>query len=128
MTETTGAISLFYYPDEDDTGSVGNTFMPNTDVKSVTKTFIWTIRTDNNSRLIDDEGKDITDYDVRGELCVRGPSVIDEYFASPKANADSWDEDGYFKTGDIMYCDSQSRKWYIVDRKKVGVIVMDFID
>lgn len=33
MTETTGAISLFYYPDEDDTGSVGNTFMPNTDVK-----------------------------------------------------------------------------------------------
>jgi 4-coumarate--CoA ligase len=33
MTETTGLISLFYYPDEDDTGSVGNTFMPNTDVK-----------------------------------------------------------------------------------------------
>ncbi len=33
MTETTGAISLFYSPDEDDTGSVGNTFMPNTDVK-----------------------------------------------------------------------------------------------
>lgn len=31
--KTTGAISLFYYPDEDDTGSVGNTFMPNTDVK-----------------------------------------------------------------------------------------------
>jgi acyl-CoA synthetase (AMP-forming)/AMP-acid ligase II len=47
MTETTGAISLFYYPDEDDTGSVGNTFMPNIDVKSVTKTFIWAIRTDN---------------------------------------------------------------------------------
>ena len=35
MTETTGAISLFYFPDEDDTGSVGNTFMPNTDVKYV---------------------------------------------------------------------------------------------
>jgi 4-coumarate--CoA ligase len=33
MTETTGLISLFYYPDEDDTGSVGNTFFPNTDVK-----------------------------------------------------------------------------------------------
>jgi 4-coumarate--CoA ligase len=33
MTETTGLISLFYYPDEDDTGSVGNTFMPNTDIK-----------------------------------------------------------------------------------------------
>ena len=33
MTETTGAISLFYYPDDDDTGSVGRQFMPNTDVK-----------------------------------------------------------------------------------------------
>jgi 4-coumarate--CoA ligase len=33
MTETTGLISLFYYPDDDDTGSVGNTFMPNTDIK-----------------------------------------------------------------------------------------------
>jgi long-subunit acyl-CoA synthetase (AMP-forming) len=45
--------------------------------------------------------------------------VIDEYFANPKANADSWDEDGFFKTGDIMYCDRQTKKWYIVDRKKV---------
>ena len=70
--------------------------------------------------MIDDEGKDITDYDVRGELCVRGPSVIDEYFANPKANADSWDADGYFKTGDIMYCDRKTHKWYIVDRKKVS--------
>ena len=45
--------------------------------------------------------------------------MIDEYFANPKANAESWDEDGYFKTGDIMYCDRITRKWYIVDRKKV---------
>lgn len=35
MTETTSAISLFYWPDEDDTGSVGNRFIPNTDVKCV---------------------------------------------------------------------------------------------
>jgi 4-coumarate--CoA ligase len=33
MTETTGAISLFYYPETDETGSVGSRFMPNTDVK-----------------------------------------------------------------------------------------------
>lgn len=72
------------------------------------------------TRLIDDNGNDITDFNIRGELCVRGPSVIDEYFANPKANAESWDSEGYFKTGDIMYCDSKTRKWYIVDRKKVG--------
>jgi len=72
------------------------------------------------ARLVDDNGNDITAYDVRGELCVRGPSVIDEYFANPKANADSWDSDGFFNTGDIMYCDGKSHKWYIVDRKKVS--------
>ena len=33
MTETTSAVTLFYYPDDDDTGSVGNTFIPNTDIK-----------------------------------------------------------------------------------------------
>lgn len=111
MTETTGAISLFYYPDEDDTGSVGNTFMPNTDVK-----------------LVDDNGKDITAYNVRGELCVRGPSVIDEYFNNSQANAASWDGEGFFHTGDIMFCDKETKKWYIVDRKKELIKVRGFQD
>lgn len=69
--------------------------------------------------MIDEKGKDITDYDVRGELCVRGPTVIKGYFNNPKANAESYDEEGYFKTGDVMYCDSKTKLWYIVDRKKV---------
>lgn len=46
--------------------------------------------------------------------------MIDEYFENAKANADSWDNDGYFKTGDIFSCDEKTNKWYIVDRKKVG--------
>jgi 4-coumarate--CoA ligase len=33
MTETTSAITLFYYPETDETGSVGSRFVPNTDVK-----------------------------------------------------------------------------------------------
>lgn len=49
--------------------------------------------------------------------------MIDEYFANPKANADSWDADGFFKTGDIMYCDRMTHKWYIVDRKKVRITI-----
>ena len=34
MTETAGSITLFYYPEADDTGSVGR-LMPNTDIKCV---------------------------------------------------------------------------------------------
>lgn len=74
--------------------------------------------------MIDDDGKDITDFDTRGELCVRGPTVVKGYFKNPKANKEGFDEEGYLKTGDIVYCDGKTKKWYIVDRKKVGYFVI----
>lgn len=43
MTETTSTICLFYYPDDDDTGSVGNTLVPNTDVKYVSSILITSL-------------------------------------------------------------------------------------
>lgn len=52
---------------------------------------------------------------------MRGPTVVRAYHNNPKANAETWDEDGYLHTGDILYCDSKTKKWYIVDRKKVRV-------
>jgi len=48
------------------------------------------------------------------------------YFENPKANAESFDSHGFFKTGDIVYCDGQSKKWYIVDRKKELIKVRGF--
>jgi 4-coumarate--CoA ligase len=45
MTETTSAITLFYYPEADDTGSVGK-LMPNTDVKYVKLTPFTLYHTD----------------------------------------------------------------------------------
>jgi 4-coumarate--CoA ligase len=101
MTETTCIATMFQYPEQDTTGSVGRA-LPGLDLK-----------------LVDEEGNDISDYDVRGEMCVRGPSVINGYLDNPEANK-SWDRDGYFHTGDIMYRDSKSKLWYIVDRKKVS--------
>ena len=60
-------------------------------------------------------------------MCVRGPNVIRGYFENPKANQESFDKDGWFKTGDIGYCDNaNSRKWYIVDRKKELIKVRGF--
>lgn len=109
------------WPKDETTGSVGS-FLPNID-----------------SKLVDDEGNDISGFDVRGELCVRGPLVFKGYFGNPEATARDFDQDGYFHTGDIA-CklssvlerllmlkwrpdrDGKSKLWYIVDRKKVAAI------
>jgi len=71
-------------------------------------------------KIVDDEGRDISGYDVRGEMCARGPIIINGYFENPEANARDWDEDGFFHTGDVVYCDGKTKLWYIVDRKKAS--------
>ena len=48
------------------------------------------------------------------------------YFENPKANAESFDSEGFFKTGDIVYRDGKSKKWYVVDRKKELIKVRGF--
>lgn len=101
MTETSCIATRFSYPEDDKTGSVGYP-LPELDTK-----------------LVDDDGKDISDYDIRGELCVRGPTVIKGYYDNPEANARDWDKEGYFHTGDIAWIDPKTKKYYIVDRKKV---------
>lgn len=52
--------------------------------------------------------------------------MIPGYYKNPQANATAFDQDGWFKTGDIAYCDGKSRKWYIVDRKKELIKVRGF--
>ncbi|KAJ5139446.1 hypothetical protein N7448_002854 [Penicillium atrosanguineum] len=108
MTETSCIATMFPFQEHDDTGSVGR-LIPNLEAK-----------------LVDDDGKNISAYNVRGELCVRGPTVTPGYYKNPEANALSFDSTGWFKTGDIAYCDQTTRKWYIVDRKKELIKVRGF--
>jgi 4-coumarate--CoA ligase len=106
MTETCCVATRLRYPTFDNTGSVG-TPLPNLDIK-----------------LVDDAGKDISGFDVRGELCIRGPTVIRGYFENEEANKRDFDEEGYFHTGDIAYVARVSGLYYIVDRKKVSLPVL----
>lgn len=108
MTELSCIATCFYPPEADATGSVGR-FMPNLDAK-----------------LVDDDGNEVDLFDTRGELCVRGPTVIRGYLENPRANAESWDREGYFHTGDIAVRSSQNGLWYIVDRKKELIKVRGF--
>jgi 4-coumarate--CoA ligase len=108
MSETSCIATMVHYPEHDPTGSVGR-FLPNHDAK-----------------LVDDEGRDITDFDVAGELCVRGPLIVKGYFNNPEANKLAWDTDGYFHTGDVAMRKRENGLWYIVDRKKELIKVRGF--
>ena len=60
-----------------------------------------------------------------GEVCAKGPQVMQGYWQKPKANADAFTADGYFRTGDIGVFDSKGFL-RIVDRKKDMIIVSGF--
>ncbi|KAK3110826.1 hypothetical protein LTR53_014491 [Teratosphaeriaceae sp. CCFEE 6253] len=100
MTETCCVCTRFPWPQADTTGSIGIP-LPDMDLK-----------------IVDEAGRDVSGYGVRGEMCVRGPSTVMGYFENPEANARDWDAEGYFHTGDVVYCDGVTGLWYIVDRKK----------
>lgn len=66
-------------------------------------------------------GKALDNLEVKiakdGELCVKGPSVMQGYWNKPKQTAEVFDADGFFHTGDIAEIDDDGFIM-IVDRKK----------
>jgi long-chain acyl-CoA synthetase len=66
-------------------------------------------------------GKPLTNLELKlaedGELLVRGPSIFAGYWQKPAANAECFDEEGWFRTGDIGHLDADGFL-FITDRKK----------
>lgn len=52
-----------------------------------------------------------------GEVCIRGPQVMQGYLNNPQATANTIDQEGWLHTGDIGYTDEEGT-FYIVDRLK----------
>jgi long-chain acyl-CoA synthetase len=71
-------------------------------------------------RIVDEDGSELPPGE-RGELQVRGSSVFRGYWNRPDADAETFVEDGWMRTGDVAYLDDEGFL-YIVDRIKDLVI------
>ena len=58
-----------------------------------------------------------------GTLWVRGPNIFKGYLNNKDANIESFDKDGWFNTGDLVYMDKY-KQYHFAGRKK-QVIVLD---
>lgn len=72
----------------------------------------------------DDEGNELS-FGEPGELWVKGPQVMKEYWQQPEETKKALTEDGWLKTGDIATVDREGFV-RIVDRKKDMIVVSGF--
>lgn len=54
------------------------------------------------TKIVDPLGNELTGPDEVGELLYKGPNVIPGYFRRPDLSDKVFDEEGYFKTGDLF--------------------------
>ena len=106
LSETSPGLCVNASPATEFTGAIGLP-LPMTEV---------TIR--------DDYNREVPIGEV-GELCARGPQVMQGYWQRPDVTAEAFTSDGYFRTGDVARMDDRGR-FYIVDRKKDMVLVSGF--
>ena len=74
--------------------------------------------------LRDEDGNKVKQGEP-GELCVKGPQVMQEYWRKPNETAAVTTNDGYFRTGDVALMDAEGR-FKIVDRIKDMILVSGF--
>jgi fatty acid CoA ligase FadD36 len=59
------------------------------------------------TRLVDEAGRAVAnDGESIGGLQVRGSTLFDGYLGRPEATAESWTDDGWFRTGDVAAIDA----------------------
>jgi acyl-CoA synthetase (AMP-forming)/AMP-acid ligase II len=71
------------------------------------------------AKAVDEEGHEVPVGEV-GELIIKGPRIMKEYYANPELTA-QFIKDGWLYTGDLVRIDDEGY-FYVVDRKKDLII------
>ena len=106
LTEASPAVTMNPYDLKEYNGTIGLP-IPNTEIS-----------------IQDDDGNHLG-IEEAGELCVRGPQVMQGYWNRPEETKNTISEDGWLKTGDIAMV-SEDGFVRIVDRKKDMILVSGF--
>ncbi|WLR57335.1 class I adenylate-forming enzyme family protein [Mesobacillus subterraneus] len=76
------------------------------------------------SKIVDLEtGEEITESFHPGELRLRGPGIFSGYWKAPEVNHRSFDENGYFSTGDLFEIAGDEERYYRVVGRVKDVII-----
>lgn len=106
LTEASPVVTANILDGTEYTGSIGLP-LPSTDVQ-----------------IRDDEGNEVALGEC-GELCVKGPQVMQGYWQRQEETDNVIDKDGWLLTGDVARVDEKGLV-YIVDRKKNMIVVSGF--
>jgi long-chain acyl-CoA synthetase len=109
LTETSPGATINAISDAGYNGSIGLP-IPSTEVR---------LRRDDNSWVA------IDDFESAGEICIRGPQVMQGYYNRPDETAKVLDAEGWLSTGDVGKMDAKGC-FHIVDRKKDMILVSGF--
>ena len=86
----------------------------------------WSVSTTRKiaTRLVDlESGQDINEANRAGELRFSGPTIFSGYFNAPELSARAFDEQGYYRTGDLFEIGGENLQYYrYVGRSKDLVI------
>jgi long-chain acyl-CoA synthetase len=72
------------------------------------------------AKILDTNGRELATAQ-KGEIVIRGPSVMKEYYKNPEATAQAVTPDGWLRTGDLGYRDEDGY-FFVVGRVKELII------
>ncbi len=89
-----------------------------------TETAAYVCKQPNGESRLDTVGKPLPGVEIKiadkGEILVKSPGMLKEYYKSPEASAETLTADGYFKTGDAGFFDNDGHLKIIDRAKDVG--------